>query len=204
LQNDAVNIEQMPRGSGGGDAKNDGDQLKLMHCAGTGIMLHYFGDPSTGNLATATTMELPMLKQFEAYQAQWSDAWRDIFAWVLDEDPTNDLERTPIDIDYPYMVQKDLQILANSINTFTTAFPELKVEPIITLILTSLGINNVDQVLDMIELKAQENEIKDQAAQQQQHEQAMALLTAKQPTPGKPLAEALEELSRVLEAEREK
>jgi len=143
-----------------------------------------------------------MLKQFESYQAQWADAWRDVFAWVLDEDPNAEEGRTPIDIDYPYMVQKDLNILAQAIAAFTSAFPELKVEPVITLILTSLGINNIDEVLDMIELKRQENAQKDQLQSQQQHDQAMALATANQPpTPApKPLAEAIDELTRALES----
>src|ERR1700688_778 len=59
LENAGVDLTPMPRASGAGDAKGDGDQLKLMVCAGTNIMLHYFGDPSTGNLATADAMELP-------------------------------------------------------------------------------------------------------------------------------------------------
>jgi hypothetical protein len=48
-----------------------------------GIFEHYFGDPSTGNLATATAMELPMLKMFEFEQQVWEDILEDLFDFVI-------------------------------------------------------------------------------------------------------------------------
>ena len=49
-----------------------------------GIFEHYLaGDASTGNLATATAMELPMQKLFEYSQELWRDVFSDIFWFVL-------------------------------------------------------------------------------------------------------------------------
>jgi len=47
------------------------------------IFEHYLGDPSTGNLATATAMELPMLKLFEFEQQVWEDVIGDLVTFVV-------------------------------------------------------------------------------------------------------------------------
>ncbi len=70
---------------GAGDAKEDGRALKLMIAAGSGIFEHYFGDPSTGNLATTKSMELPMLKKFEARQRLLATFYRGLFGRVIHE-----------------------------------------------------------------------------------------------------------------------
>lgn len=177
LQNAGIDLAPMPRGTGAGDAKEDGNSLKLMVSAATGIMLHYFGDPSTGNLATATAMELPMLKMFESYQQLWIDAYRDIFSIILDEDP--DEEPAVIDIDLPPILADDLTGLSQAVTSITTVFPELKVDEVMQMCLTSLGVNNVDEVMKAA--KAQRKKID---AQQQQQDTLMA--TMAQPKPGAP------------------
>lgn len=153
LQNLGADLQAMPRGSGAGDAKEDGNQLKLQVCAGTGIMLHYFGDPSTGNLATATAMELPMLKTFAGYQQLWINAWRDIFTIVLELD---DAEAMSLDVDLPPILADDLEKLGTFITQLATAFPEVKVPEVLKMLLISLGLNNVDEVLKAIQKKRDE------------------------------------------------
>jgi hypothetical protein len=145
LQNDGVDIQAMPRTTGGSDAKADADSLKLMVSAGTGIMLHYFGDPSTGNLATATAMELPMLKMFGAYQQFWKDTFRDIFAIVLEEDP--DSEPAVITIELPTIIEDDLQKLGQFLTQLATVFPEAKVPQVLEMCLTSMGCQNVADIM---------------------------------------------------------
>ncbi|MFO7172045.1 MAG: phage portal protein [Bacillota bacterium] len=61
---------------GADDAREDGRALRLMVAAATNVFEHYLlGDPSTGNLATAKSMELPMRREFE-----W---WQGLMAWIL-------------------------------------------------------------------------------------------------------------------------
>lgn len=154
IQNEGIDLVPTPRATGASDARNDADQLKLMVSAGTGIMLHYFGDPSTGNLATATAMELPMLKMFQSYQKLWKDAYRDIFTIVLDEDP--DKEPAVIDIDLPPILADDLQKLGAFFTGVAALFPEIKVPQVLQMLLTSLGINNIEEVMEAIEDKREE------------------------------------------------
>jgi hypothetical protein len=156
LQNKGVNMTPMPRSTGAGDAEGDGNQLKLMVSAGTGIMLHYFGDPSTGNLATATAMELPMLKMFESYQQLWADAYRDLFSVVLDEDL--DTEPAIIDVDLPPILADDLQKLGTFITAVAGVFPEVKVPEVLQMCLISLGINNISEVMDAIKVQREKND----------------------------------------------
>lgn len=83
IQTDNYDIQAMPK-SGATIAAEDGRHLKLMVCAATGIFEHYFGDPSSGNLATATAMERPMELQFTDRQTLWADVHKTIFDYVID------------------------------------------------------------------------------------------------------------------------
>ena len=174
LQNEGINLEAMPRTTGANEAAADANQLKLMVCAGTGIFLHYFGDPSTGNLATATAMELPMLKMFGAYQQFWKDAWRDLFSIILQEDP--DDEQAVINIQMPAIIDDDLTALGTFITAFTTAFPESKVPEVLQMCLVSMGVENINDVMEAIEDQKEEN---DALAAKAAAAQAKALAAAK-------------------------
>lgn len=154
INNDGVSLEAMPRTTGANEAKADADGLKLQVCAGTGIMLHYFGDPSTGNLATATAMELPMLKMFGAYQQMWKDAWRDLFSIILGENP--DEEPAEITINMPAIIEDDLQKLAAFLTSLTSVFPEAKTPGVLKMCLTSMGVDNIDILMEEMQDKRDE------------------------------------------------
>jgi hypothetical protein len=110
-------------------------QSKLMVCAASRLFEHYFGDPSTGNLATTTNMELPMIKKFEGYQKLWSDIYDYILLYQLikkievgvlpggkvDYDIKTrrniiftEFDRT-VDIDFPDIISKDPKIVADAL-----------------------------------------------------------------------------------------
>lgn len=64
---------------------DDARRLMLMVCSATGIYETYLtGDPSTGNLATAKTMERPMELMFTDRQHLWKDVIHDILQYVVD------------------------------------------------------------------------------------------------------------------------
>ena len=64
----------------------DGDKMIHMVSAGTGIFYHYLtGDPSTGNLASTKSMEMPMLIMFRSRQALWQSIFEEIFEFVIKE-----------------------------------------------------------------------------------------------------------------------
>lgn len=169
LENKGLDLTPMPRATGAGDARSDGDQLKLMVSAGTGIMLHYFGDPSTGNLATSTAMELPMLKMFQSYQAFWQDAIRDIFSIAMDEDPD---EPAQLDITLPPILLDDLRKIGQFVSGVSAVFPEIAVPSVFRSLLNSLNVANVDEVVEEAENKRGELALADQ--QNKAHEIKLA------------------------------
>ncbi len=65
---------------------DDARRLMLMVCSATGINEPYLtGDPSTGNLATAKSMERPMELQFTARQSLWSSILSNILDYIVDQ-----------------------------------------------------------------------------------------------------------------------
>lgn len=105
-----------------------------------GIFEHYFGDPSTGNLATATAMELPMLKVFEAEQQFWRDVLTDVLWFVqlsaflyntkykklakLEENktlntyivsPKSEANDFSVSVRFPEIITRDASLLLNAI-----------------------------------------------------------------------------------------
>lgn len=83
IENEASNLEQLKFDTMAGNAYQDKRMFAQMAGIGAGVFEHYLGDPSTGNLATATAMELPMLKQFEFGQQFWADVFGEIFHFVV-------------------------------------------------------------------------------------------------------------------------
>lgn len=84
MSSDNFDLAPMPK-SGATVAVDDGRRALLMVCAATGIYEHYFGDPSTGNLATAKAMEQPMLLMFQERQELWTDVFNTILGYVVNQ-----------------------------------------------------------------------------------------------------------------------
>ena len=161
LENKAATLTAMPRSTGGTEARNDSDLLKLMVSAGTNIMLHYFGDPSTGNLATSTSMELPMRKAFGAYRQLWIEFYEDLFGLVL---ARHDMADEKVDIDLPPILDSDIAALGQSLTAVKAAQPEIPSQPeMIQHTLSAYRLNNVAEIVkrimkEMEEKKDQEPE----------------------------------------------
>lgn len=65
-------------------ASDDERELRMMVGSGLGgVPNHYFGDEANANLATATAMELPLLKTYEDWQTLWGDVIKDIIGFLL-------------------------------------------------------------------------------------------------------------------------
>lgn len=57
--------------------------LMLQIASGSDKMEHYFGNPSNANLATATSMELPMIKDFESQQQEFAEVFGIVTSFVV-------------------------------------------------------------------------------------------------------------------------
>jgi hypothetical protein len=205
IGNAGATLEAMPRATGAGDAKQDGDALKLMFCAGTGLMLHYFGDPTTGNLASTTSMELPMLKEFGSYQKLWTDFWHDIFSIVLGEDTTDqEAQRAVIDVDLPPILQGDVDKWATALGAILDRMPQLGVEELEQATLVMLGLNNVDEIMKKVQQKKKDDAAKaatDAAAQAKALAAGAGAAKGMTDAGAKQLAEALQAVSESIASE---
>jgi hypothetical protein len=157
LQNDQVDLTNMPRLTGASDAVGDHKLIRLAICAGVGMTEPYFGDAESGNLASATAMELPMLKQFESHQQLWADCWADIVAIVANFDAPVAVQ---VDVDFPPIVTKDVGALITAIVNSCAEFPELKQPEVLQLILNTLNLNNVEDVMKRVMATAAANQAK--------------------------------------------
>lgn len=156
-QNQGIDMVPMPRATGANDAGEDGRNIRLMFCTGTGIFPQYIGDGRDANLATATAMELPMLKEFTGYQELWKALWRIIFSIVLQED-IDELEETEaIHVLLPVMLQDDLRKLGEFLTGLHQIFPELAVPELLQVCLVAAGVNDIDEVMKSINAKRAEN-----------------------------------------------
>jgi len=137
--------------TGAGNAYQDGRQLKLQVAAATGIPEQYYGDISIGNLATAKTVELPMMKQFQSLQKVWEDFYQEIDEVVLQH---NDIapDKWYVDRNFPLIAPRDVDSAATAIEKMVNTFPSFAdSDEVKGAALTILGIDDVAEVLDSIE-----------------------------------------------------
>lgn len=76
VENESVDHEPFKIPSGAGEAMQDAQMLRANVSAGTRFPQSYFGDATNSNLATATSLELPVLKAVEARQEKFEAAAR--------------------------------------------------------------------------------------------------------------------------------
>lgn len=84
VENEASTTEWVKTDTGGQAASADERTLRMMAGSGMGgIPNHYYGDEANANLATATSMELPLLKNYEDWQTMFAGAIRDLIDFAL-------------------------------------------------------------------------------------------------------------------------
>ena len=148
VENFGVDTQPIKADSGASNAYQDGRMLKLQVAAATGIPEQYFGDISIGNLATAKTVELPMMKMFQSYQKVWSDTYQNINNIVLEHAGVAP-EKWKVDIDFPPIAPADAIAVADAISKVAMVMPAIAdSRDVQQMVLLALGINNTADVLD--------------------------------------------------------
>lgn len=141
-------------------AKNayDGARLtKLQVCAAVGIPEQYFGDLATGNLATAKTVELPMMKMFQSYQQLWATADKDINTIVLTHGNVPPADQY-VDINFPAIAPEDVLQAATAIVQILGVFPEFASSPDVQQqAMLTLGVNDPAEALEQIAKESKSN-----------------------------------------------
>ena len=80
VENENVTHEALNLGQTGGQAQEDANVIRAPISAAERFTQAYFGDASSSNLATATSLELPILKAVETRQ----EVFEAIFRWFID------------------------------------------------------------------------------------------------------------------------
>lgn len=80
VENEGVEHEDFSLNTNAGNALTDGQMIRSQISAATHFPQHYLGDAGSANLATATSMELPVLKHVEGRQ----EVFEQLFRWFLD------------------------------------------------------------------------------------------------------------------------
>lgn len=151
IENMGADLQPIRTDSGASQAYQDGRMLKLQVSAAVGWPEQYFGDISIGNLATAKTVELPVMKMCQSYQTLWHGVFDRISNLVLEHaDITED--KRYVDLDFPDITPEDAAALALAIQQMTTTFPEFtSSKDVMQKALLVIGIQNTNEVLDQIE-----------------------------------------------------
>lgn len=157
VENLGVDTTPIKTESGATQAYQDGRQIKLQIAAAVGIPEQYFGDISIGNLATAKTVELPMMKMFQSYQRVWSDIYQDIDEIILEHNNISP-DKWYIDRDFPQIAPEDVAQIGQSLMNILSVLPELAYSPDVQQIaLLSLGVNDPAEVLDALNKESKGN-----------------------------------------------
>jgi len=136
------------------NAYEDARMLRLQVCAAVGVSEQYFGDISSGNLATAKTTELPLEKQFESHQAIWSDQYDEIDQLVLAK-ASIPVERRYVDRDFPAITPEDASQVAEAIAQILPVLPELAASrEVMQVALLAIGVDDTNEVLDQLMAEA--------------------------------------------------
>lgn len=146
VENEAYDLSPIKTESGASSAKIDSNMLLQIFGNSVGIFPQYFGAGEAFRLATAKAMELPMLVQFEAHQQFWADVYDEIFSFVMNKNHIPPADQF-VDIDFPPIVEGELAPRVEAITKVITAFPELDGDQMRKLALTTLGVNNPDEIL---------------------------------------------------------
>ncbi|MBA7653144.1 hypothetical protein ES703_60987 [subsurface metagenome] len=155
-ENLGVDTTVMKQETGASAAYQDGRMIKLMIAAAVGIPEQYFGDISIGNLATAKTVELPMMKMFQSYQKVWEDTYQDIDEVILEHAGISP-DKWYIDRDFPRIAPADIAQVAQALVQILQVLPALgDTEDVKQIALMTLGVNDPAEVLDALakEVKA--------------------------------------------------
>jgi len=157
VENLGIETTPIKTDTGATNAYQDGRMIKLQVAAAVGIPEQYFGDISIGNLATAKTVELPMMKMFQSYQGIWADTYKDINEIVLEHGGIKK-DKWYVDMDFPPIAPLDAIAIAQALSQLIMALPQLAdSDDILQQALLALEVNNPAEVIRQIHKESKDN-----------------------------------------------
>lgn len=107
VHNEAVKMDISRAPTGAYEARQNWRMMAMPMVAIGGVALHYIGDPENANLATASSMEGPILKHFLGYQGLWGYVNRRLAQEAL-VPWTGREEQVDITVPMPELVVEDM------------------------------------------------------------------------------------------------
>jgi len=158
VHNEGTDLTPIKTDTGAAGAYQDGRMIKLQVAAAVGIPEQYFGDISIGNLATAKTVELPMVKQFQSYQETWKGFFQEIDETVLAHNNISP-DKWYVDRDFPPIAEDGAAAMAQALSQILAVMPELSsTDAVMQAALMALGINDTQEVIDQLGKEAPASE----------------------------------------------
>ncbi len=105
VMNEAVQLAVQRAGTGASDAYQNTRLMLQRVAAGGNTAMHYFGDPENANLATASSMELPIMKHYRNYQAVWVYVYSRLARFALGKDDAK------VHVNVPSMLASEISTL---------------------------------------------------------------------------------------------
>lgn len=175
VENEGIDLQSVDVKTGGVNIGIDSmRQSKLMVCAASGLFEHYFGDPSTGNLATAKSMELPMIKKFVSMQMIWQSIYLSLINYAIDrkveagllsgkvevdeinrrKKVTTTVDRT-VEVDFPPILESDVKMEAEGM--IIARGKLIPKETAARYFMTSANIENIDEEIKKLQEEMDED-----------------------------------------------
>lgn len=168
VHNGATEMRNVSQLTGAGDAKEDGGSLAWYAMLSAGLFPHYAGMGDAYRLATATSMEQPILRQFTRYQRFWSSVWRDVLRIVLtmrERYGGESFDSYEAEVNLDKIIQSDSTALIGSVSqAYSSMLVPLLAAGVIPdevsgriivktwqLVLQEMGVQDVDEVINQDE-----------------------------------------------------
>jgi hypothetical protein len=163
----------------------EGRRFLLMVAAAVGLPETFFGDVSTGNLATAKSLDRPTELKFLDRRTLWADVFKAILAFVIEQRAQAMNGKLPegkdrtVEVSFPDLLERDVEARIRAVISAATLDGK---EPVGTmddhtlarLLLSALGIEDLDELLKKIAPEDGESLLAKRRAEKQQMAQAIA------------------------------
>jgi len=223
LANDGTSIEQNPppvtgsafisgpgtkitpmKTAGAQTSPEEGRRILLMVAAGFGLPETFFGDASTGSLATAQSLDRPTELQFLQEQEAWREFFQRLFRYVLMQSAVSaggklkEAKKQPQDItikvEFPSVLEHDqLQAIQSIVEAMTLGNKGGQVTGIdekvgVGLLFKELGVEDPQPILNAMYPEAEYEQLIDRTQQEEQQAPVVPLTPDGKPVvmPGQP------------------
>lgn len=122
IENERLNRERMPLGTGGVDAARDNSAFLGYYSAGAGVTPMHLGQGELVRMAVAEMMMQPILRQWMRYQVFWRSVWEDVADYVLTV--AGSKTDHAVDVAMDTLVDATLRGVADALTALATATRE--------------------------------------------------------------------------------